>query len=229
MNRDKVIIVLVPLLIASLACNWWLWTRGPKSGEIRVSAGQTVSPASQTSPPPEHGAQGPNDTPPAVQTDAMGDKKSAPHDLSSPGAYEIVPNPVLKGRLGRLLVTFPADTKISGTRTGVHQSGNANEIEAKYGNVQIELIPGTYDVFINGQVVAGVTIQSHQDTRIHVGVLRLSGSSSTRFGIYAPGGAEELQAKYGDNDVGLPVGEYDVSIKDVRERVKITAGTITEF
>ena len=202
MNRDKVIMVLAPLLAASLAANWWLWTRVPKSGEVSAPAAQTVSPEIRKSAPSERGAQ---------------------------EGYNIVPNLELKGRLGRLVVSFPADTRISGTRTGVNRSGDAKEIEAKYGNAQIELLPGTYDVTINGRVLTGVTVQSHQDTLIHVGVLRLNGSSSTRFGIFEPGGKDELQAKYGDADIGLPVGEYDVSIKDVRERVKIAAAAVTEF
>lgn len=165
----------------------------------------------------------------AKETAAVKARTTVSRPTGGGGAFRVVANPELKGRLGRLVMNFPADTKIEGTRTATCRSGDKNEIDVKFGNAQIELMPGTYDININGRIVPGVTIQSRQDTLIHVGVLRLIGSSATRFALLAPGGKDELQVKYGNADIGLPVGEYDVMIKDVRERVKIAAGAITEF
>jgi hypothetical protein len=90
-------------------------------------------------------------------------------------------------------------------------------------------MPGTYDLVIGGRKVPGVIVQSRAETRVLVGVLRLNGSAQTRFGIFEPGGSQELQSCYGSHDLGLPVGTYEVEVNDQRETVTITAGAITEY
>lgn len=189
--------------------------------EKQAAAGDTPAPASAD---PAR-AKTTNET----KTSTVKTQSAVSRPAGGGGAFSVVANPELKGRLGRLVVSFPANTKIEGTRTSACRPGEAAEIEVKWGNTHLELLPGTYDIYINGRIVPGVTIQSKHDTLIHVGVLRFIGSSTTRFSVLAPDGKVELQVKWGDNDIGLPAGEYDVSIKDARERVKIAAGAITEF
>ncbi len=149
----------------------------------------------------------------------------------SGGAFDITPNLELKGRLGRLVVTYPE--KSEGVNfhalTSVFRAGSADRVEYFYDSGQVELMPGDYDIVISGHKVAGVNILARQDTRMQVGVLRTQGGAQTLFSIHDVGAKERLHYNYGTADTGLPVGEYEVVIKDQRQKVKIEAGKVTEF
>ncbi len=107
--------------------------------------------------------------------------------------------------------------------------GDAKSLRTEYGNVAAEMTAGTYDITVGGAVVANVPIQSGHDTRVHVGVLRLNATGNTNFEIYPPGGTKSLGTYYGQNDVGLPVGTFEVEVNGQRERVTIPSGGIAEF
>ena len=151
--------------------------------------------------------------------------------VRSGGAFEIAANPGLKGRLGRLVVTFPEKSKDINFHglTEVYRAGSKDRVEYFYESGQVELLPGDYDVVIGGHKVAGVSIQSRHDTRMLVGVLRTQGGAQTVFNIHDVGAKERLHYNYGTADTGLPVGEYEVLVKDQRQKVKIEAGKVTEF
>ncbi|OHE89100.1 MAG: hypothetical protein A3G75_12800 [Verrucomicrobia bacterium RIFCSPLOWO2_12_FULL_64_8] len=170
------------------------------------------------------------------ETDASGRARAAgglevgrPRLGGVSGAFDTVANPELKGRLGRLVVAYPAGAKINGTLIEIRRTGEQKNVESKYGNAEIELLPGTYDVVISGRKVTGVTIQSRQDTRMHVGVLRIHGASATLFQIFEPGTKENIESKYGNNDIGFPAGDVEVMVRDQRDKVTIETGSITEF
>jgi hypothetical protein len=148
---------------------------------------------------------------------------------AAPGPFDLAANPELKGRLGRIIVTYPADTKISGARTDIYRSGSSAKVKTEFGNVAAELIPASYDVEISGHKVVGVAVEARSDTRISVGVLRLHGSSNTRFDILEPGTQVKIQTAFGDADIGLPAGEYAVKVSDQIENVTITNGKVTEY
>lgn len=146
------------------------------------------------------------------------------------GAFEVAANPELKGRLGRLVVVFPAAGNLEiNAYTGVHRPGSKDRIEGFYKSGQLELMPGNYDVYVSGHLIRNVPIQSRHDTRIHVGVLKLNGSSSTYFGIHEVGAPERFDGHYGTKAVGLPVGEFEVVVRDDREKVVIGRDQVTEF
>ncbi|MDB6126199.1 MAG: uncharacterized protein JWM35_95 [Verrucomicrobia bacterium] len=145
------------------------------------------------------------------------------------GPFDVIDNPNLKGRLGRITVTFPAETKVKDSRIDIYRAGNKAKIKTEYGNVATELVTATYDVEIDGQKVAGVGVESRRDTRIAVGVLRLHGAKDTRVDILASGTKTKIFTVYGEADVGLPAGSYDLLVSGQTETVTIKDGVVTEF
>jgi hypothetical protein len=144
-------------------------------------------------------------------------------------AFDVVPNPELKGRLGRVVVEFPAGTKDLKARTEIFKAGDAKGVRTVYGNVEEEMTPGAYDLDIGGHKIAGIVVEPRSDTRVKVGVLRLNAGGNTRFEIFDVGGKKGLQTHYGQNEAGLPAGTYEVEVNGQREKVTIQAGKITEY
>lgn len=200
MNRDRVVIVLLALLLAvSLGFNWKLWTRTrgapPAAGVASTVAG----------------------------------RGSATGTAGSKSAYEVVRNPEMAGRLGRIVIPFAGEGKLEGTRTAFFKPGSSDLVQAVYGRVALELPPGGYDLEICGRKMAGVPVESGKDTRLYSGVLRLHGSSSTRFVIHTPGSDETVHVAYGNAELGLPAGEYEIEIGGQREPMTIEHGKVTDF
>ena len=140
----------------------------------------------------------------------------------------IVSNPQLKS-LGRIVVAFPKDWNVS-PRVNVFKTGDeSNSIQWGYGSMAADLIPGRYLVTISGRRVEGVEVQAGHNTTIRVGALRVHAGSGTRVDVFERGGKEGLTGFYGANDIGLPVGQYDVQIAGQRASVAVKENTITEF
>ena len=202
MNRDKsVILGLLLLLAGSVALNIWLWRRpAPENAVVSGTAAEPVARASGT------------------------------RERGDPVGFELVDNPELKGRLGRLVLTFAdAGGSLEGTRTAIMKPGKQETVKTAYGPVAVELVPAEYDLEVNGRALAGVRIESGKDTRVASGVLRFHGAEATRFVVYLPGATDSVFVTYGNSLKGLPVGDYEVEVNGVRESVRIEAGQVTDF
>ena len=200
MNRDKVIIViLVLLLAASLAGNWVLWNKSRSGAAV------------------------------AAKTPGPEARRTAPRERGDPGLYEIKANPEMKGRLGRIVLSFAEGAEIKGTRTTVYKAGGADMLRADYGPVTAELPPGSYDLEVCGRKISSIPVESGKDTNVRSGVLRLHGAANTRFTIHEPGAKDFFHVAYGNAGFGLPAGEYEVDVSGQREKVTIEPGKITEF
>jgi len=136
-----------------------------------------------------------------------------------------VPNPALVGRLGRLVVAFPADAVPTGTRVVVRKDGK--DVQAGYGNQTWDLLPGNYDVSVGGKVVSNVSVQSRSDTNVRVGVLRVSAGDQTKADVVD--GSAVISSGYGSHLVGLPVGSYGLRISGATESFTIQDGQVTDF
>lgn len=168
--------------------------------------------------------------PEAENTDTSGSPDSptaVPAATDAAAAYEIMENPQLTGRLGRLMVVFPQGSNPSNTRIEVFPAGQDKAAGGDYGSVAFDLLPGRYDVVVSKVRLEGVEVQSRHDTRIKVGVLKVSAGSSTRIRILKDG--VEVRSDYGNAEFGLPAGEYEVEVSGARERVTIGDGAIVEF
>jgi len=145
---------------------------------------------------------------------------------SASACCTVVPNPEMKGRLGRLVVTYPQGTD-AGARIGV--SRGDKEATSGYGDKAFELLPGSYTVVISGKRVDNVTIQSGHDTKVKVGVLRVTAPGGARIGVLDKDGKTELTSGYGNKQFGLPIGTVYVSVAGQSEAVTIQEGKITDF
>jgi hypothetical protein len=167
-------------------------------------------------------------SPEAESTEGSPDSTTAvPPPTDSAAAYEIVENAQLAGRLGRLMVVFPQGSNPSSTRIDVFPAGQDKAADGDYGSVTFDLLPGRYDVVVSKVRLEGVEIQSRHDTRIKVGVLKVTAGSSTQTRVLKDG--VEIRSDYGNAQFGLPAGEYEVEVSGTRERVTIGDGAIVEF
>ena len=157
--------------------------------------------------------------------------------------YKIVPNPEMKGRLGRVQFAYPPESKSSEARVAVFKAGakaDDKPVHSGYGDQKYDLMPGKYEVAINNKRVP-VEVKSGHSTIPCVGTLRIHAGAETQFHVFdkpkegekpQEGDAEkqkELHSGYGDQDVQLPVGTYLLEVAGSSEPVKITEGQITEF
>jgi hypothetical protein len=145
---------------------------------------------------------------------------------ASASAYDIVPNPAMRGRLGRLVVAYPE--KVS-ARIEVYRGGQTESVASGYGDAAFDLFPGTYDVVISGKRIAGVTVRSASDTKIKVGVLHVTASAGTRVEIVDRADGKGLTSGYGTDVYGLPIGAVGVRVAGQTETVDIEAGKVAEF
>jgi lipoate-protein ligase A len=119
--------------------------------------------------------------------------------------------------------------KGSDTRVDITKSGSDTKIKTEYGSFTTELMPGNYDVTINGIKVAGVAVQSHADTRVRVGVLHINATAKTRFDLFAPAGKSPAKAVYGEAHLGFPAGNVEIEVSGQRESLVIEDGKVTEY
>ena len=144
--------------------------------------------------------------------------------------YKITPNAALKGRMGRLVVQFPKDSKASGTPVDVYADAAMKErSEGAFGGKTFDLLPGKYWVSISGAALP-VEIQSRSDTVVLTGVLKVESSGNTAVEVCSDKeGTKKLTSFFGSKEIGFPVGTFYVKISGKVEPVKIEEGKITEF
>jgi hypothetical protein len=145
---------------------------------------------------------------------------------SGSACCDIVPNPDMRGRLGRVVVAYPE--KVS-ARIDVFRAGETQSVGGGYGDAAFDLFPGTYEVTISGKRITGVTVRSGNDTKIKVGVLHVTASDSTRVDLIDRADGKSLVGGYGTDVYGLPIGEVGVQIAGQTETVAIEAGKVTDF
>jgi len=185
------------------------------------AAAQTVGPEDSGPAPPEPADSGPvPPRPPAVKT---------PFVLGNGRCCDVVVNAAMIGRLGRLLVEFPQGADARHTRIVVFKAGETNAIQDHWGTSTFELLPGTYAVSISDKRVEGVTVQAAHDTRVRVGMLRISAGKDTHVLLMDTDKKTTLVDFWGARTVGLPVGTFHVNIAGQLEAVTIHIGKITDF
>jgi hypothetical protein len=145
---------------------------------------------------------------------------------ASSACCDIVPNPAMRGRLGRVVVEYPEEVA---ARIDVYRAGETQALASGYGNAAFDLFAGTYEVAISGKRVTGVTVRSGNDTRIRVGVLRVTASDSTRVDVVNRADGRVFTSDYGTGAFGLPIGEVGVRVAGQTEAVVIEAGKVAEF
>jgi hypothetical protein len=143
--------------------------------------------------------------------------------------FKMVANPALKGRLGRIVLAYPADVKSSGTRFDIFKPGEEKAIQGGYGKAEVDLMPGKYVISVSDKKVAEIEVGSRQDTVLKVGALRINAGKDTRFDVLDSDKKTKLVGGYGTADFGMPVGTYYVQVAGSVEPVTVEEGKVTEF
>lgn len=147
-------------------------------------------------------------------------------------AYKLVADPKMKGRLGYVQIDFPKDTKTSGAMVAIFKGDapatGAEPVAQNYGEKRFDLMPGKYEVAINGKRVP-VVVKSGHATIPRAGVLRIHASNDTHWRILNSTDKSELTAGYGEKDIALPIGKVILEISGATEEVAIADGQIVEF
>ena len=171
-----------------------------------------------------------------VQVDTLSGKLTTRREIKLSGggdkAYTLVPDPAMKGRLGRLQCAYPKDTKFSEARVALFK-GDAPAADDKpmtsgYGDKSFEVMPGKYTFALYGKRLP-VEVKSGHCTMPKVGVLRVHAGSDTKYRLLDADGETEIWAGYGEQDLPLLVGNYVLEIAGATEPVKIEDGKVTEF
>ena len=129
--------------------------------------------------------------------------------------------------MGRLIIQFPEGGKAGDTRVDVFHPVEQKALAGGHGNQTVTLMPGIYDVDISKKRLPSVPVKSGHDTRVKVGLLRVSAGKDTRIDITDSG--KTLTSGFGDQVIGLPVGAFHVLVAGQTEGVKIEDGKVTEF
>jgi hypothetical protein len=208
----------------------------PSTGAGAAPSGGSAGPTAEREPrggatdsAPQNGPRGgPTSSAPqsGPRGGAPGSTGGRPQSASSSQSFDIVPNPEMRGRLGRVVVAFPE--KVS-AHVQVFRPGEPQSVADGYGDRAFDLFPGTYDVAISGKRVAGVTVRSASDTQIKVGVLRVNASGGTQVEVTDPASKQRVADGYGTVVFGLPVGEVGVRVAGQTETVVIEAGQVSEL
>jgi hypothetical protein len=140
---------------------------------------------------------------------------------------EVVANPELKGRMGRLVVHFPEEADPSHTRVDIIHPVEQKSLKGGFGSQSADLLPGIYDVDISKKRLTNVPVKSGHDTRVKVGVLRITAGQDTRIDIIDAG--KKLTGGFGAQTIGLPVGSFHVLVAGQTEGIEIQDGKVTEF
>jgi len=143
------------------------------------------------------------------------------------GPWYLAPNPELKGRMGRLVVRFPA-SDLDGSTLVVLQR-NGQKVSDHYGDAAWELLPGIHDVQVTRVPIPGLEVRPGHDTVVRTGVLAIELGDGTLVKVFQRGGQEQLCDRYGSLTVGLPIGDYEVEIQGQRAAVSVREGEVTRF
>jgi len=204
------------ILLALLAPTLLLVWQCQKKEETPPVPKAAETPAAAPAPSPPAPASA---TPPSATAPAQGE--------GSTDCCEVVANPELKGRMGRLVVQFPEGGKAGDTRVDVFRPVEQKALAGGYGNQTVDLLPGIYDVEISKKRLTSVPIKSGHDTRVKVGLLRISAGKDTRIDILDAG--RKLTGGYGNQVIGLPPGSFDIQVAGQTEQVTISEGNVTDF
>jgi hypothetical protein len=148
--------------------------------------------------------------------------------LAGPGAegYQLVADPAMKGRLGRVRFTFPKDSNAGNSAVAVYKG--TEKVSGGYGASEHELMPGQYVAEVSKKRVP-IAVKSGHNTIPTCGVLRIHAGADTAYKVLDSDQKTQLTGGYGNADVALPIGTYYIEIAGAREPVTVEDGKVVAF
>jgi hypothetical protein len=141
--------------------------------------------------------------------------------------WEIKPSEDLKGAKGRLIVNFHDEVPMAHMLVKISSKDGGEPLSDR--KRRFDLLSGTYDVVIAGKRVTGVPIQSGQETRLLMGLLRVVYTDMSRTEVYDSDKKTLLVKDNGTLRLGLPVGKYWVKLAGRMVEIEIKDGQVVEF
>ncbi len=150
----------------------------------------------------------------------MGRRRHTPEQIIT-----IVANPELLGVTGRVVVDAPEG--VSTFSVQVVKEGTSERVRNWYGNADVDLLPGDYDITLNGVLVTGVKVNRQMDTTIRCGALSVNLTDDSGWAVYDEAQETRFNSHYGTATIALPIGVYAVSIAGGWLRIEIVDGQVT--
>lgn len=141
--------------------------------------------------------------------------------------WEFKPSEDLKGAKGRLVVNFHDEVPMAHMLVKIYSKDGGEPLSDR--RRRFDLLSGTYDVVIAGKRVTGVPIQSGQETRLLMGLLRVVYTDMSRTEVYDSDKTTLLVKDYGTLRLGLAVGKYWVKLAGRMVEIEIKDGQVVEF
>ena len=94
------------------------------------------------------------------------------------------------------------------------------------GNAGVDLLPGDYDITLNGVLVTGVRVSRQMDTTIRCGALSVNLTDDSRWQVFDEAQETRFNEKYGTATIALPIGVYAVRIAGGWLRIEIGDGVV---
>ncbi len=141
--------------------------------------------------------------------------------------WEFKPSEDLKGAKGRLVVNFHDEVPMAHMLVKIFSKDGGEPLSDR--KRRFDLLSGTYDVVIAGKRVTGVPIQSGQETRLLMGLLRVVYTDMSRTEVYDSDKKTLLVKDDGTLRLGLPVGKYWVKLAGRMVEIEIKDGQVVEF
>ena len=141
--------------------------------------------------------------------------------------WEIKPGKDLQGAKGRLVVDFHDEVPMAHMLVKIYSKDGGDPLSDR--KRKFDLLSGTYDVVVAGKRVAGVPIQSGQETRLLMGLLRVVYKGMDRTEVYDEDKKTLLVKDYGTLRLGLPIGQYWVKMAGRMVEIEIKDGQVVAF
>ena len=141
--------------------------------------------------------------------------------------WEIKPAEDLKGAKGRLVVDFHDEVPMAHMLVKISSKEGGEPLSDR--KRVFDLLPGSYDVVIAGKRVIDVPIQSGQETRLLMGLLRVVYKDMSRTEVYDSDKRTLLVKDNGTLRLGLPVGKYWVKMAGRMVEIEVKDKQVVEF
>lgn len=141
--------------------------------------------------------------------------------------WEIKPSEDLKGAKGRLVVNFHDEVPMAHMLVKISSKDGGEPLSDR--KRKFDLLPGTYDVVVSGKRLAGVPIQSGQETHLMMGFLRVVYKDMSSTEVYDSDKKTLLVKDYGTLRLGLPIGKYWIRLAGRMIEIEIKDGQVLEF
>lgn len=125
---------------------------------------------------------------------------------------------------GNLLIDLPKDTKWDIT---IYTAGSSKVLSNTMLQTNFALPPGLYDLEINHIWIKGVPVETGNDTRLKAGVLHIR--DKTPWTLYDEAKQQVLINSSSEEERGLPIGKYKLTIKGQDHDIEIKDGKKVKY